>query len=100
MPTTPSTSQRPTSHYDVLSQLGKTPTKISNLELITTSSIHKEILETTLLESHVPKNINASQFIARIGNLSTQQYLVFKDKVFQGPSPHHNMSLHIEVLIQ
>ena len=35
-----------------------------------------------------------------IGNLSAQQHLVFTNKYFQGPSPHHNMLLHIEVLIQ
>ena len=99
-PAAPSTSQRPTSRYDVLSQLGKTPAQISILELLTTSPIHKEILEKDLLESRVPKNINASQFTTMIGNLAAQQHLVFTDKDFQGPSPHHNMSLHIEVLIQ
>ena len=56
----PSTSQRPIFCYDMLSQLGKTPAQISILELLTTSPIHKEILETTLLESHVLENINAS----------------------------------------
>ena len=55
----PSTSQRPTSRYDILSQLGKTPAQISILELLTISPIHKEILEKALLESRVPKNINA-----------------------------------------
>ena len=99
-PAAPSTSQRPASRYDVLSQLGTTPAQISILELLTTSPIHKEILEKSLLESCVPKNINASQFTAMIGNLSAQQHLVFTDKDFQGPNSHHNMSLHIEVLIQ
>ena len=99
-PAAPSTSQRPTSHYDVLSHLGKTPTQISILELLTTSPIHKEILEKALVEFCVPKNINASQFTTMIGNHAAQQHLVFTDKYFQGPSPHHNMSLHIEVLIQ
>ena len=97
-PIVPSISQRPASCYDVLSQLGKTPTQISILEILTTSPIHKEILETTLLESHVPKNINASQIM--ILNLVVQKHLVFIDKDFQGPSIHHNMLLHIEVLIQ
>ena len=56
----PSISQRYASLYDVMSQLGKKTTQISILELLTTSSIHKEILETALLESPIPKNINAS----------------------------------------
>ena len=99
VPTVPYTSQRPVSHYDMLSQLGKTLAQISILELLTTSPIHKEILETALIESRVPENINASQFTTMIGNLATQQHLAFTDKYFQGPSPHHNMSLHIEVLI-
>ena len=98
-PVVPSTSQRLASRYDVLSQLGKTPTQISILELLTTSPIHKEILEKALLESHVPQNINASQFTTMIGNLSAQKHLVFTDKDFQGANPHHNMSLHIGVLI-
>jgi hypothetical protein len=99
-PTMPSSSQRLASHYDILSQLGKTSTQISILELLTTSPIHKEILETSLLESHVPENINASQFKAIIGNLAAQKHLVFTDKYFQGPNQHHNLSLHIEILIQ
>jgi len=100
VPVVPSTSQRLASHYDVLSQLGKTPTQLSILELLTTSPIHKEILEASLLESRVPENINASQFTVMIGNLAAQQHLFFTDKDFQGPSQHHYLSLHIEVLIQ
>ena len=99
-PAVPSTPQRPTSRYDVLSQLGKTPAQISILELLTTSPIHKEILESSLLESCIPENINASQFTTMIGNIATQQHLVFTDKDFQGSNQHHNLSLHIEVLIQ
>ena len=100
VPTMPSTSQRPASHYDVLSQLGKSPTQISILELLTTSPIHKEILETALLECHVLENINASHFTTMIENLAAKKHVIFIDKDFQGPSQHHNFSLHIEVLIQ
>ena len=74
-PTTPSTSQRLASCYDVLSQLGKTPAQISILELLT-SPIHKEIFEKALLESRVPENMNASQFTTMIGNLAAQQNIV------------------------
>ena len=62
--------------------------------------VHKEILEKALLESRVPDNINASQFTAIIGNLAAQKHLVFTNKYFKAPNPHHNISLHIEVLIQ
>lgn len=59
-----------THRYDLLDQLGKTPAQISILEILKTSSIHKEILEQALLESRIPNNINATQFQALIGNLA------------------------------
>lgn len=87
-----------TRRYDLLDQLGKTPAQISILELLKTSPVHKEILEQALLQSHVPDNINPTQFQALIGNLASQQHIIFNSK--DAPANEdHNKPLHIEALI-
>lgn len=66
--------------YDILDHPSQTFAQISILELLKTSSVHKEILKQALLESRVPDNINATQFQALIGSLISQHHLVFTSK--------------------
>lgn len=88
-----------TRRYGLLDHLGKIPAQVSILELLKTSPIHKDILEETLLESHVPDNINDAQFQALIRNLATQQHLVFSSNDTP-TNDYHNKPFHIEALIQ
>ena len=52
--------------------------QISILDLLHTTPIYKEILDSVLHESHVPTDINAIKFHNLVGHLSTPCALSFK----------------------
>lgn len=54
----------PTSQYNLLAHLGKTPTQISILELLKMSPMHRAVLDKSLIESTVPTDIDVDQFQA------------------------------------
>lgn len=50
------------SPYNILEHLGNMPVQISILDLLRTSPIYKDILDSALTESRVPSDINATYF--------------------------------------
>jgi len=76
-PSAPSKSQ-----YNILERLGNMPAQISILDLLRTSPVYKDILDSALIESSVPSNINATDFRNLVGHLSSSCALSFKPTAY------------------
>ena len=87
------------SNYDLVSQLQRTPTKISIFELLELSPLHKDILEKALHSASVPMDIDMEQFQAMVNLISSSHHLAFFEEDDRAPSHRHNLTLHIEVQI-
>ncbi|GLJ59482.1 hypothetical protein SUGI_1510350 [Cryptomeria japonica] len=74
---TASSSTKP--EYDLVEQLGKTPTFISILELLRISPAHKAILDKILRDTSVPIDLSVDQFQAMVGYLSVPHSLTFTE---------------------
>ncbi|GLJ56032.1 hypothetical protein SUGI_1203060 [Cryptomeria japonica] len=85
--------------YDLVDQLGKTPTLISILDLLCISPTHKAILDKTLRETFVPTDLNVDQFQAMVGYLSILHTLTFTKVDDAFITQPHNAPLHIEAFI-
>ncbi|GLJ23129.1 hypothetical protein SUGI_0436430 [Cryptomeria japonica] len=94
---TASSSTKP--EYDLVEQLGKTPTLISILELLRISPTHKAILDKILRDTTVPTDLNVDQFQAIVGYLSIPHSLTFREVNDTFVSQPHNAPLHIEAFI-
>ncbi|GLJ06735.1 hypothetical protein SUGI_0046600 [Cryptomeria japonica] len=94
---TTSSSTKP--EYDLVEQLGKTPTLISILELLRISPAHKAILDKVLRDTPVPTDLNVDQFQAMVGYLSVPHSLTFTEADDASVSQPHNAPLHIEAFI-
>lgn len=89
----------PTSQYNLLEHLGKTPAQISILELLKMSPMHRAVLDKALIESTVPIDIDVDQFQARIGHLVVSQNVAFSDNDISPDKLPHNDPLHLEVFV-
>ena len=58
------------SDYDVIEQLGKTPSKISMLALLLCSEAHAKALIKFLKTAHVPQETSADQFQECVASLT------------------------------
>ncbi|GLJ20143.1 hypothetical protein SUGI_0365630 [Cryptomeria japonica] len=94
---TASSSTKP--EYDLVEQLGMTPTLISILELLRISPAHKAILDKILRDTVVPTDLNVDQFQAMVGYLSIPHSLTFTEADDASVSQPHNAPLHIEAFI-
>lgn len=94
---TASSSTKP--EYNLVEQLGKTPTLISILELLRISPTHKSILDKILRENVIPIDLNMDQFQAMVGYLSIPHSLTFTEAGDASVSQPHNAPLHIEAFI-
>lgn len=95
-----STQQPPiSSQYNILDHLGKTSSYISILDLLKSSPIHQEILTKALHDTHVPTDIDPTQFQALVGHLSTTYQLGFSQNNMPYIESNHNRPLHLEVLV-
>ena len=69
--------------------------QISILDLLRTSPVYREILDSVLHEFRVPTDINATKFRNLVGNLSTPCALSFKTTDIPKVEPDHTLPLHI-----
>ena len=65
------------SDYNVVEQLGKTPSKISMLELLLCSKAHAKALVKFLKTTHVPQETSSNQFQDCVASLTRDNGLGF-----------------------
>lgn len=75
------------------------PTQISILDLLHSSPLYKDILDSSLIESHIPIDINAIDFRNLIGNLSSSCALSFKTIDIPFVEPNHTLPLCIAIMV-
>jgi len=75
------------------------PIQISILDLLQTSPLYQEILDSTLRESHVPSDINATEFHNLVGPILASCALSFKTTDIPAVEPDHILSLCIAVMV-
>ena len=90
---------KPKSQFNLIDQLGKTPAQIYILEFLRISPAHKDILDKTMLESLVPKDIDVNQFETMVGYLTTPHHVTFSNQDYSSPKTNHNDALHIETFV-
>ena len=73
--------------------------QISILDLLHTSPVYREILDSALHESHVPTDINATEFRNLVGHLSTPCALSFKTTDIPEVEPDHTLPLRIAIMV-
>ena len=95
-PLVPTPSQ---AQYNLIEHLRNMPTQISILDLLCTSPIYKEILDSVLHESHVPIDTNAIEFRNLVGHISTPCALFFKTTDILEVEPDHTLPLHIAIMV-
>src|ERR1051325_770893 len=83
------------SDYNVVEQLGQTPSKISMLALLLFSEAHAKALVKFLKNAHVPQDTTTGQFEVCIASLAASNGLGFSDLTYAGRK--HNKALHISV---
>ena len=83
------------SDYDVVEQLGKTPSKISMLALLLCSEAHAKALVKFLKIAHVPQETSADQFQDCVTSLTADNGLGFSDVDLTPRGRKHNEELHV-----
>ena len=73
--------------------------QISILDLLRTSLVYREILDSVLHESYVPTDINAIEFCNLVGYLSTPCALSFKTTNIPEVDPDHTLPLCITIMV-
>ena len=90
---------QPNAQYNIIEHLGNMSAQISILDLLCTSPIYREILDSALHESHVPIDINATEFRNLVGHLSTPCALSFKTSDIPKVEPDHTLPLRITIMV-
>ena len=85
------------SDYDVVEQLGQTPSKISMLALLLCSEAHGKALVKFLKTTHVTQETSADQFQECVGSLTVDNGLGFSDADLTPKGRKHNDALHVSV---
>src|SRR3954471_10134286 len=85
------------SDYDIVEQMGHTPSKISMLSLLSCSKTHAKAMMKFLEAAHVPQEISVTQFENCMANLTTDNYLGFSDADLSPSGRNHNKALHISI---
>ena len=85
------------SDYNVVEQLGQTPSKISMLALLLCSEAHAKALVKFLKNAHVPQDTTTNQFEVCIASLAANNGLGFSDADLTPAGRKHNKALHISV---
>ena len=80
------------SDYDVVEQLGQTPSKISMLELLLCSEAHAKALVKFLKTAHIPQETSADQFQDCMAILTADNGLGFSDADLTPKGRRHCMS--------
>ena len=85
------------SDYDVVKQLGKTPSNISMLAFFLYSETHAKALVKFLKTAHVPQETSADQFQDCVANLTADNGLGFSDADLTPRGRKHKEELHVSV---
>ena len=85
------------SDYNVVEQLGQTPSKISMLSLLLCSEAHAKALITFLKTSHVPQETPADKFMDCVANLTADSGFGFSDADLTTKGKNHNDALHVSI---
>ena len=85
------------SDFDVVEQLGHTPSKISMLSLLLSSESHANALMKFLKTAHVPQETSVDQFEHYVANLTVDNGLGFSDADLTPAGKNHNKALHISI---
>ena len=83
--------------YNMVKQLGKTPSKISMLSLLLCSKAHVKALITFLKIVHVPQEASTDQFKDSVASLTADNGLGFSDADLTPKGRKHNEALHVSV---
>ena len=78
------------SDFDVVEQLGHTPSKISMLSLLLSSESHAKALIKFLKTAHVPQETSVDQFENYVANLTVDNGLGFSDADLTPAGKNHN----------
>ncbi|KAI5382844.1 hypothetical protein KIW84_070306 [Lathyrus oleraceus] len=85
------------SDFDVVEQLGHTPSKISMLSLLLSSEPHANALIKFLKTAHVPQETSVNQFENYVANLAVDNGLGFSDADLTPAGKNHNKALDISI---
>ena len=85
------------SDYNVVEQLGQTPSKISMLSLLLCSEAHAKALIAFLKTAHVPQETSADQFKDCVASLTVDNRLGFSDADLTPKGRKHNAALHVSI---
>jgi len=85
------------SKYSVVSQLKKTPARISLLSLMLSSKLHRNALQKVLNEAYIPQDITQDSIEHLVGRIQATNYLYFTDDELDHEGTCHNKPLHITV---
>ena len=85
------------SDYNIVEQLGQTPSKISMLSLLLCSKAHAQALIKFLKNEHVPQKTTAVQFENSVASLTADNDLGFSDADLTLMGKNHNKALHISI---
>jgi hypothetical protein len=85
------------SDFDVVEQLGHTPSKISMLSLLLSSEPHANALIKFLKTAHVPQETSVDQFEHYVAHLAVDNGLGFSDADLTPAGKNHNKALHISI---
>ena len=85
------------SDYNVVEQLGHTPSKISMLSLLLCSEAHAQALVKFLKSVHVPQEISVDQFENCVASLTTDNGLGFSGADLTPAGRNHNKALHVSI---
>ena len=85
------------SDYNIVEQLGQTPSKISLLSLLLCSETHAKALVKFLKTAHVPQETSIDQFENCVASLTVYNGLGFFDVDLTSKGKKHNDALHISI---
>ena len=83
------------SDYNIVEQLGQTPSKISMLSLLLCFEAHAKALTTFLKTAHVPQETSADQFKDCVASLTVDNGLGFSDADLTAKGRNRNDALHV-----
>ena len=90
---------QPNAQYNIIEHLGNMSAQIAILDLLRTSLVYREILDSALHESRVPTDINATKFRNLVGHLSTPCALSFKTIDIPEVVLDHTLPLCIAIMV-
>ena len=85
------------SDYSIIDQLHRTPSRISLLELIKSSAVHREALHKILRESYVADHITPEGFSNMVGQVRMVNYISFSDEEIDPRGRIQTRALYITV---